>query len=259
MILAAIAAVLAAIVVLVSVLFFYRDPDRRVLRVGGMLLAPSDGLVVSVRRYASSRAPILSKDGRSFSVEEFTDTTLLGSDGTIISIAISPLDVHTVRSPAESKVVHLSRIRGGLKWMKYPDFEYANERVSMVLETPHGPVGLVIVAAPITSSVKTLVKEQDSVAAGGRVARIRLGSLASVLIPDACRLRPAVYCGDRVLAGISILARPVDEHSSKPLGECWLEKRSKPSERLFLLPLLAYATLVNLVSILGRLFAKLLK
>ncbi|MEM2870858.1 MAG: phosphatidylserine decarboxylase [Candidatus Caldarchaeum sp.] len=113
MLLAAMAAVLAALVVVMAVSFFYRDPDRNVLRAGGVLLAPSDGVVVSVRRYASSRAPVLSKDGRSFSVEEFTNTTLLGSDGTIISIAISPLDVHTVRSPADSKVVHLSRIRGG--------------------------------------------------------------------------------------------------------------------------------------------------
>ncbi|MEM1942499.1 MAG: hypothetical protein QXO30_01950 [Candidatus Caldarchaeum sp.] len=107
--------------------------------------------------------------------------------------------------------------------------------------------------------VSNLVGEEGFVAAGGRVARIRLGSLASVLIPDASRLRPSVYCGDRVLAGVSILARLVDEHSSKPLGECWLEKRSKLSERFFLPPLLAYATLVSLVSILGRLFAKLLK
>jgi phosphatidylserine decarboxylase len=56
--------------------------------------------------------------------------------------------------------------------MRGPNFEVRNERVSMLLQTSFGLVGIVIVGAPIVSSVKTLVDEVE-VAAGKRIAKIR--------------------------------------------------------------------------------------
>lgn len=221
--------------------YFYRDPERQITKLDKVILSPADGRVVSVRRYMAGIAPTLNKDGRYFRVDELTDTGLFGSDGTMISIHISPLDVHTIRSPADARIVYLSQIRGGLRFMRETDFEITNERVSIVLETAYGVVGLVVVGAPIASSVKLLRAMGSCVQAGERIARIRLGSLATVIIPDECKLNPSVSCGNRVLAGVTILAT----QSEKPFinEECYTPISSTFEERLYLVFLAAYAVL----------------
>ncbi|MEM3096262.1 MAG: phosphatidylserine decarboxylase [Nitrososphaerota archaeon] len=227
-------------VVVGSVLYFYRDPDRKVIKIDNAVLSPADGTVISLRRYRAGVAPIISKDGRCFRVDELANTAVLGSDGTIISIHISPLDIHTIRSPAYAKVVYISRIGGGLKLMRDPTFETTNERVSIVLETAYGVIGIVVVGAPIASSVKTLVDVGSHVQAGERIARIRLGSLANLIIPDACGLKPTISCGRRVLAGLTVVAGQAISLAE----ECYTPKGSTAMERLYLSFLAAY-TLVK--------------
>ncbi|MCS6769905.1 MAG: phosphatidylserine decarboxylase [Candidatus Caldarchaeum sp.] len=251
---AALIVLLAASSLAGAVLFFYRDPERKVLKADNALLSPVDGRVVAVRRYSAFKAPVLSKDGRSFRLDELAHTDLLGSNGTIISIAISPLDIHTVRSPADSKVVQISSIHGGLKLMRNPEFEYTNERVSMVLETASGKVGLVIVAAPITSSVRVLVGDNDYSAAGERVARIRLGSLASLIIPDDCGFRPVVSCGERVLAGLTVIAQL--GKTDIPINECYAVRRSTVPERFYLPFLLGFVVLERIFRAVKQVFRK---
>lgn len=225
-----------------SVLFFYRDPERKVIRADYGVLSPADGTVISVRRYSAGTAPVISKNGRHFRVEEMAGMGFFGSDGTIISIHISPTDIHTIRSPADAVVTHVSKIRGELRFMRDPSFEIKNERVSVVLQTSFGKVGVVIVGAPIASSVETLVKVGDQVQAGGRIARIRLGSLANLIIPDDCELKPAVSCGEKVLAGMTVVA----EYAKSSIEECYSPKGSTVTERLYLILLAAYALIKRL-------------
>jgi len=125
--------------------------------------------------------------------------------------------------------------------MREKDFEITNERVSIVLETAYGVVGLVVVGAPIASSVKLLRAMGSRVQAGERIARIRLGSLATVIIPDESRLTPSVSCGNRVLAGVTVLAT----QSEKPVinEECYTPIKSTFKERLYLVFLAAFAVL----------------
>ncbi len=223
------------------VLYFYRDPERQVTSLDKGILAPADGSVVSVRRYRAGVAPTLNKNGRCFRVDELAGTDVLGSDGTLISIHISPLDVHTIRSPADARIVYISQIRGGLKFMRDADFEFTNERVSMVLETAYGFIGLVVVGAPIASSVKMLKAMGSCVVAGEKIARIRLGSLATVIIPDKCMLSLMLSCGNRVMAGVTVLAKQSENLVIKE--ECYTPRNSTVAERLYLIFLAAYAVL----------------
>lgn len=227
-----------ALAVIASVKFFLRDPERAVTQIRAVLLSPADGTVVSVRRYTAGEAPTISKGGKSFKVEELAGTDLLGVEGTVVSIHISPLDVHTIRSPTDGKIVHINKIVGGLKLMRDPSFEVENERVSIVLETFAGRVGVIIVGAPIASSVNTLAGLGDGVNAGQRIARIRLGSLASLVIPDESNLSVIVRCGERVKAGLTIIARKTGSYAS--VEECYGTIRIKALERLYLVLLLGF-------------------
>lgn len=226
-----------------SVKFFYRDPERSIAQTDDAVLSPADGTVVSVRRYLDGEASFIGKGGKSFRVDELLGSAILGSKGLIVSIHISPLDVHTIRAPAEGKIIYIAKIGGSLKFMRDPSFEVENERVGIVLETSLGRLGVVVIGAPIASSVKTLVGLGDNVSAGQRIARIRLGSLASLITPSENSLSPVVKCGDRVLAGQSIIARRTDTSSNRKVEECYKTIRSTTKERIYLIPLAVFVLL----------------
>lgn len=226
------------IITVASVAYFYRDPDREIPAVDNALLSPVDGTVISIRKYKAGRVPIISKDGRYYSLEELTHSNLLDSDGVILSIHISPLDVHAVRSPFTGKVLQISHIHGGLKFMRDPTFEYTNERVSLILENRLFRLGLVIVGAPIVSSVRGLIAQNDEVSAGQRIAFIRLGSLVSLIIPDTAGLRIGVRCGGRVVGGVTKIASSGERHE---IEECYVFKRTTIWERLYLVFLAIYS------------------
>lgn len=242
---------IAIIGVIASVRYFYRDPERQPLQIKDAFLSPADGTIVAVRRYMAGETPSIKKGSRHISVAELAGTEMLGSDGTIISIHISPLDVHTIRAPADGKVIHISKISGGLKFMRDPSFEVENERVCIVFETLVGEIGVIIVGAPIASSVNVLVDVGERVDAGERIARIKLGSLASLIIPDKSRQRTAIRCGVKVKAGLSIITQKRDVHD-KPIEECYRAIHSTTIERVYLIFLVAFIAMKRLYSLLIR-------
>ncbi|MDW8073853.1 MAG: phosphatidylserine decarboxylase [Nitrososphaerota archaeon] len=247
-IIALILTILGALAVVASVMFFYRDPERKIIQAKDAFLSPADGTIVSVRRYFEGEVPTLNKGSRRFKVEELAGVGLLGPEGTIISIHISPLDVHTIRSPTDGRVVHIAKIRGGLKFMRDPSFEVENERVSIVLETFAGKIGVIVVGAPIASSVKTLVSSGESVHAGQRIARIRLGSLASLVVHGESQMTAAMGCGAKVKAGLSVIARKIDSCDGTPVEECYGAIRANTLERVYLIFLAAFVAVKRLSS-----------
>ncbi|MDW7978341.1 MAG: hypothetical protein RMH74_06015, partial [Candidatus Caldarchaeum sp.] len=96
--------------------------------------------------------------------------------------------------------------------------------------------------------------DNDYSAAGERVARIRLGSLASLIIPDDCGFRPVVSCGERVLAGLTVIAQL--GKTDIPMNECSAVRGSTVLERFYLLFLIAYVVLAGLYSSVRRVFKR---
>jgi phosphatidylserine decarboxylase len=229
------------VAVAVSVAYFYRDPDREVPKIGDVLLSPADGTVISIRRYSDGEVPTINKDGRSYRLRELIQSKLLDSNGVVVSIHISVFDVHTVRSPISGKVVQILRIRGSLKFMQDPTFEYTNERVSIIVENTFLKLGLVIVGAPIASSIRTVVEPDDEVSVGQRVALIRLGSLVSLIIPDSAGMRVKVACGSRVIGGSTIIADRTSHGTGHHIRECFIYRKTSVLERFYLIFLAAYS------------------
>jgi len=237
------------VAVAVSVAYFYRDPDREVPKMGDALLSPADDTIISIRRYSDGEVPTINKDGRSYRLRELIQSKLLDSNGVVVSIHISALDVHTVRSPISGKVIQVSRIRGSLKFMHDPTFEYTNERVSIIVENSFLKLGLVIVGAPIASSVRTVVEPDDEVSAGQRVALIRLGSLASIIIPDSAGIGVKVTCGSRVVGGSTIIADRTTHGTGHDIRECYMYRKTSVLERFYLIFLAAYSMTSKIMKI----------
>src|SRR4030066_1785755 len=72
---------IAAGLITIFLLFFFRDPERMIPAGTDLVISPSDGRVLAVES-------VLAND-------------FVGSDGQKISVFLSPLDVHVIRSPIE--------------------------------------------------------------------------------------------------------------------------------------------------------------
>jgi phosphatidylserine decarboxylase len=168
-----------ALMLLASLLNFYRNPDRVLPVVRGVVaVSPADGRVVDV-----------------------TQT----EEGTYISIFLSALDVHVNRVPVSGTVVAL-RHRDG----KYlPAFlsrsSSENERVILEIDSPEaGRVECMQVAGLLARRIHNWVRVGDSVRMGDRYGMIRLGSRVDLKLPS--QFKPLVIQGIQVRGGETLLA-----------------------------------------------------
>ena len=167
--------------------FFFRDPRRTVTRDVGAVLSPADGRVVQI-------APV-------------EEPTFLGRGANRISIFLSIFDVHIQRSPLSGTVSHLSRRSGsfGVAWSS--EASEANEQASLGIDAGGERILVRQIAGMVARRIVTHPREGDAVERGERIGLIRFGSRVDLFLPPDWR----VLCheGDRVRAGLSVLARRV--------------------------------------------------
>lgn len=173
------AAIFALFALIVA--FFFRDPERKPTEKDEALVAPADGRVMSVEKMG---------------------------DGWRISIFMSPLDVHVNRSPCSGKILEMEH-RGGGHLPAYKRESEENEKVIFHLNCSPWKIKLVLIAGILARRIKPYRKSGDRVRMGERIGIILLGSRADLYFPE--QFQPAVAEGERVKAGVSILARRIDE------------------------------------------------
>ncbi len=170
------------------------------------LVCPADGTVSQLGHLEDDT--ILQAKGI-----DYTATELLGSaerarpfeDGHFITVYLSPNDYHRVHSPIGAKVVEEVRVPGRLFSVSanttrvVPRLFARNERMVAMLETEHGPVAVVMVAAMLVAGIETAWGGPDDrrpgaeirtraiggyeLARGGELGRFHWGSTVIVLTP----------------------------------------------------------------------------
>jgi len=182
---------LLALVVL-ALAFFFRDPERVPPETEGVLLSPADGKVMAVEK---------------------------NGEGWRISVFMSPLDVHVNRSPCGGKVESVKH-RGGGHLPAYRKGSEQNERVEILIGSPPWVFKVVLIAGIMARRIKPYVKEGQEVKPGQRIGVILLGSRADLYFPG--EFSPAVEEGEKVKAGLSVVARRKNENQKEK------EAREKP-------------------------------
>jgi phosphatidylserine decarboxylase len=159
---------------LLFVVWFFRDPDRTPPGEPGALVSPADGRIIRAA-------------------------------GDSVSIFMNVFNVHVCRSPAagtvESAVHEPGRFLAAFK----DEAPLANERTAIRLDA--GPMSLefTLIAGLIARRIVCKVRRGQVLARGERVGLIRFGSRVDVKLPDGAR--PTVAVGDRVRAGETVIAR----------------------------------------------------
>jgi len=157
---------------------FFRDPERISNAPAEILLSPADGRVLAVRK---------TDDG-----------------STTITIFLSVFNVHVARSPAAGTLTR-SVAKGGGFAAAFSDRADRNARVEMDIRTSAGSVGVTLFAGLVARRVLPWVTSPTTLRRGQRIAIIRFGSRARVVLPPA--YAATLREGDSVQAGATPIAR----------------------------------------------------
>ncbi len=201
-----ISAALAFGLLLVS-LRFWRDPERIPPETDGVVLSAADGEVVYVWNIAKGSATVVSKGGRNYHLDELIGTNLATSAVHVVGVGMSFLDVHVNRCPISGQVRVTKHLVGKFMSLGKAEAPFVNERLTTVIENDFLNVGVVQIASRLVRRVQSYLRVGEAVSAGQRLGMIRLGSLVAIIIPDREDVQIEVTPGDRVKAGISVLAR----------------------------------------------------
>jgi phosphatidylserine decarboxylase len=202
--------------------FFVRDPERTPPP-GDDVLAPADGRIVYACPVRAGEVPVAVKGRRSIPLEELTALPGFATDGTLVGIFMTPLNVHVNRAPIGGVVrrrVHrpaprnrsLVRVWTNLMVGRRPYAEdcrhlVENERNTLVIEGDRRRVAVTQIADVWVSRIVCRLAEGERVERGARYGSILLGSQVDVFIPAGPSIRVVCREGERVRAGESVLAR----------------------------------------------------
>jgi phosphatidylserine decarboxylase len=168
--------------------YFFRDPRRVTPFRPGLAVSSADGKIVSIGTVVPPKELALG------------DALL-----TRISVFLSVLDVHVVRSPVAGRVVHSAYMPGKFLNAERDKASEDNERRAMVIETATGErIGTVLIAGLIARRIVTFAGEGTSVAAGERIGIIRFGSRVDVYLPAGAEI--LVAAGQTAIGGETVLA-----------------------------------------------------
>src|SRR6476619_498558 len=168
--------------------YFFRDPERMTPTRPGLTVSSADGKIVTIGTVVPPKELALG------------DALL-----TRLSVFLSVLDVHVVRSPVAGSVVHSAYVPGQFLNAELDKASEDNERRAMVIETPGGEkIGVVLIAGLSARRIVPFVGEGTSVKAGERIGLIRFGSRVDVYLPANAEV--LVAAGQTAIGAETVLA-----------------------------------------------------
>lgn len=175
---------LVAFVFLALTINFFRDPERTTPHDDHFVIAPADGKVLHVKTVREN---------------EFFQ-----SDALLISIFMSPLNVHVNRNPIDGVVKHTRYVKGEYFAAFEDKASEKNEQMIVGIEGARGKVMFKQIAGFVARRIVCTLAPGDTVTAGKRFGMIKFGSRVDVYVPVSARA--CVKVGDVTAAGETVLA-----------------------------------------------------
>jgi phosphatidylserine decarboxylase len=186
---------------------FYRDPDRTPLETENVIISPADGQVIYVNNVDNGSSLVSTKGNNKYQLNEILSTDLLAEPAYLVGIDMNILNVHVNRSPIRGNIIFRKRIHGKFLSLRRQESEVLNERVSTIIGNGKFNIGVIQIASRLVRSIISYGNTGDIVDMGQRIGMIVFGSQVDVAIPRLKNLKIAVKPGDKVKAGVTIIAR----------------------------------------------------
>ena len=175
-----------ALVIYLFILQFFRNPPLTTVAQPGDVIAPADGKVVLI--------------------EEIEETECFQDQRKMISIFMSPLNVHVNRVPVAGKVTYAKYHPGKYLVAWHPKSSTLNERTTVVVDDPAtGPVLFRQIAGAVARRIALYCQPGQSFKAGEEFGFIRFGSRMDIYLPLDAEI--CVKIGDRPRGGETVIAR----------------------------------------------------
>ena len=173
-----------SLVILILVLRFFRVPSRLPYRDERIITAPADGKVVVI--------------------EKTQQKEYLNGPCMQVSIFMSIHDVHINYFPVKGKIAYQKYHPGKYLVARHPKSSELNERCSVGIETPYGPLLVRQVAGYVARRICCYASEGNEASQGKEMGFIKFGSRLDLYLPLDVKLQ--VEPGQRVLGGITPIA-----------------------------------------------------
>lgn len=172
-------------VLFILVLQFFRHPTRIIGdQNDSVVYAPADGKVVVI--------------------EDTIETEYFKDERLMISIFMSPLNVHCNRHPVGGTISYSKYHPGKYLVAWHPKSSTENERSTLVYKTSKAEVLTRQIAGALARRIKTYVSKGDAVQQGDEMGFIKFGSRVDVFLPVGTAYK--VQMGQTVRANVDVLA-----------------------------------------------------
>ena len=162
---------------------FFRDPERTIPNKEKIVVSPADGRVLFVK--------------------DVFDEKFINGKAKMVSIFMSPLNVHVNRIPITGKVEYVKYIQGEYLAAFEDKASERNERNEIGITSPVGKVLFTQIAGFVARRIVSDLKVGDSVKIGNRFGMIKFGSRVDIIVPEQWQVK--VKKDDNVTAGETIL------------------------------------------------------
>ena len=163
--------------------FFFRDPRRQPPTDANLVVAPADGRVTRVRP-----------------VEDLSERS-----ATVVSIFLSPFDVHINRAPIAGKITNVAYTRGKFLIATDENASLVNEQNALTIEGERITVVCKQIAGILARRIVCWKRVGEKVDLGERFGLIKFSSRTDVLLPANVEILVAE--GARVKGGTTIIGR----------------------------------------------------
>ncbi|KAF0239721.1 MAG: phosphatidylserine decarboxylase [bacterium] len=174
---------LVFVLLLAFVVYFFRDPERTIPSGNDIIVAPADGRVTKVAKVNPDQV----------------------DSPSLISIFLSPLDVHINRSPIAGRISEVNHIKGRFVPATREDASLINEQNVITIENGGVKIIMKQIAGIIARRCVLWKKAGESVALGERVGLIKFSSRTDLILPTEYNV--LVKVGDRLKGGVTIIGR----------------------------------------------------
>jgi phosphatidylserine decarboxylase len=162
--------------------YFFRDPKRTPPEDPNVVVAPADGRVTQIK-----------------SVE-------VGAvNGTLVSIFLSPLDVHINRSPIAGRVTNIRHSHGKFLMATNQKASLLNEQNELVIEGEKVTVVCKQIAGILARRIVCWTRKGDNLELGERFGMIKFSSRTDVIVPQ--NVSVTISEGKRVQGGVTVIGR----------------------------------------------------
>ena len=160
---------IAAVIFLVLILQFFRNPTRNPIKSFDEILAPVDGKVVVI--------------------EEVEETEYFNDKRKQVSIFMSPTNVHVTRYPASGSIQFSKYHPGKYLVAWHPKSSTENERTTIVIRTPKfGDILYRQIAGALARRIVNYAEVGENVQQGEDAGFIKFGSRVDLFLPLDCAI-----------------------------------------------------------------------